>query len=71
MGGRLNKVVALNFVSVFLFSLSFRSNRVIALGESSLGFSSVFWFALGVYFVGRRQLEACVIFFCVIWCRKD
>jgi hypothetical protein len=66
MGGRLNKLVALNFISVFLFSLGCRSNRVIA-----LGFSSVFLFALGVCFVGRRQLEACVIFFCVIWCRKD
>ena len=50
MGGRLNKMVALNFISVFLFSLSYRSNQVIA-----LGFSSVFLFALGVLF--RRQLE--------------
>ena len=47
MGGRLNKVAALNFISVFLSSLGFRSNRVIA-----LGFSSVFWFALGVCFIG-------------------
>ena len=43
----MNKLVALNFISVFLFSLSYRSNRVIALGVIS-----VFLFALGVYFVG-------------------
>ena len=60
MGGRLNKVVALNFVSVFLFSLGFRSNRVIALGESSFGFSSVFWFALGVCFVGSWRRPGAV-----------
>ena len=60
MGGRLNKVVALNFVSVFLFSLGFRSNRVIALGESSLGFSSVFWFALGFSFVGSWRRHGAV-----------
>ena len=43
----MNKLVALNFISVFLFSLSYRSNRVIALGVIS-----VFLFALGVCFVG-------------------
>ena len=43
----MNKLVALNFISVFLFSLSYRSNRVIALGVIS-----VFLFALGVGFVG-------------------
>ena len=43
----MNKLVALNFISVFLFSLGYRSNRVI-----TLGVSSVFLFALGVYFVG-------------------
>ena len=51
----MNKLVALNFISVFLFSfgfevtiiLEYRSNRVIALGVSS-----VFLFALGVCFVG-------------------
>ena len=51
----MNKVVALNFVSVFLFSLGFWSNRVIA-----LGFSSVFWFALGVCFVGSWRRPGAV-----------
>ena len=50
-GWLLNKVVALNFnfISVFLFSLGFRSNRVIA-----LGFVSAFLFALGFGFVGSE-----------------
>ena len=43
----MNKLVALNFISVFLFSLCYRSNRVIVLGVLS-----VFLFALGVGFVG-------------------
>ena len=47
MGGRLNKLVALNFISVFLFSLCYRSNRVIALGVLS-----VFLFTFSVGFVG-------------------
>ena len=47
MGGRLNKLVALNVSSGCLLSLGYRSNRVI-----TLGVSSVFLFALGVYFVG-------------------
>ena len=45
----MNKLVALNFISVFLFSLGYRSNRVIALGVSSV---FLFLFALGVCFVG-------------------
>jgi hypothetical protein len=59
MGGRLNKLVALNFISVFLFSLCYRSNRVIALGVLS-----VFLFTLGVGFVGswRRPGAADVDF---------
>ena len=36
--GSLNKLVALNFISVFLFSLRYQSNRVIALGVSSVFF---------------------------------
>ena len=43
----MNKLVTLNFISVCLLSLGYRSNRVI-----TLGVSSVFLFALGVYFVG-------------------
>ena len=55
MGGRLNKLVALNVSSVCLLSLGYRSNRVI-----TLGVSSVFLFALGVYFAGswRRPSAA-------------
>ena len=52
MGGRLNKLVALNFISVFLFSLCYRSNRVIVLGVLS-----VFLFALGVGFVGKFDFD--------------
>jgi len=55
MGGRLNKLVALNFISVCLFSLGYRTNRVIALGVSS-----VFLFALGVYFVGSWRVKVAV-----------
>ena len=51
----MNKLVTLNFISVCLLSLGYRSNRVI-----TLGVSSVFLFALGVYFVGKLE-EA--------WCR--
>ena len=43
----MNKLVTLNFISVCLLSLGYRSNRVI-----TRGVSSVFLFALGVYFVG-------------------
>ena len=43
----MNKLVALNFISVFLFSLCYRSNQVIVPGVLS-----VFLFALGVCFVG-------------------
>ena len=43
----MNKLVALNFISVFLFSLCYRSNRMIALGVLS-----VFLLTLGVGFVG-------------------
>ena len=58
MGGRLNKLVALNFISVCLLSLGYRSNRVI-----TLGVSSVFLFALElifflflILFSGNRQI---------------
>ena len=52
----MNKLVALNFISVFLFSLGYRSNRVIALGVSS-----VFLFALGVCFVGSWRRPGAVL----------
>ena len=57
----MNKLVALNFISVCLLSLGYRSNRVI-----TLGVSSVFLFALGVYFVGswRRPGAADVNWWC-------
>ena len=46
MGGRLNKLVALNFISVFLFSLLPVESSI------ALRVLSVFLFAFGVGFVG-------------------
>ena len=51
----MNKVVALNFSSVFLLSLDFSSNKVIA-----LDFDSVFSFALGFGSVGSWRRHGAV-----------